>query len=175
MPGRVVVELSPGQSTAADIMLGKGIPVLETREITAQWTSEIQRRVQVSTSGHFVKPEEIASRGRNTPLPALLYQVPSVKVDCIRPSQCRVAMRAFGSANQAPKAVDPRSGGYCTPSLYVDGVRDRLLDFNVFYSGDIFAIEVYRQLGRPFEFLDENPCGAIAVWTKPIEGRKKKG
>ena len=166
LPGRTVVELAAGQATAADITLGKGFTVLETREITDQWVSEIARRAHVSTSGYFVKPAEIAARGRNTPLGALLYQVPSVRVSCTRPSQCFVSMRAGTTPALGPK--------YCTPSLYVDGFRDRLADFASVYSGDILAIEVYRELGRPFEFLDENRCGAIAVWTKPLEPRKRR-
>lgn len=167
MPGRVVVELTPGQSTAADITLGRGFVVLETREVTAQWTTEIERRARISTSGYFIKPAEIAARGRNTPLASLLYQVPSVKVACATPFACHVTMRGFGTTPN----LQPR---YCTPSLYVDGFRDRSGDFTSVYSGDIVAIEGYRELGRPFEFLDENRCGAIAVWTKPLEPRKKK-
>ena len=166
LPGRVVVELVAGQSMTADIVLGKGFAILETREIAAQWVTEIERRAHVSTSGYFVKPAEIAARGRNTPLAALLSQVPSVRVQCARPSSCFVTMRAFGTTS----GLKPR---YCTPSLYVDGFRDGLADFASIYSGEILAIEVYRELGRPFEFLDSNRCGAIAVWTKPLEPRKK--
>ncbi len=163
-PGRTVVELKAGETTAADIILGKGLVVLETREITDQWASEIERRARISTSGYFVKPAEIAARGRNTPLAALLYQVPSVKVGCVSPLRCSVTMRA---------GVTPQLGArYCTPSLYIDGSRDRFADFVSVYSGDILAIEVYRGIGRPFEFLDENRCGAIAVWRKPFEPRK---
>jgi len=166
LPGRTVVELAAGESTAADITLGKGFTVLETREITDQWVSEIARRARVSASGYFVKPAEIEARGRNAPLAALLYQVPSVRVSCARPSQCNVSMRA---------GTTPQLGArYCTPSLYVDGFRDRFADFASIYSGDILAIEVYRELGRPFEFLDSNRCGAIAVWTKPLEPRKRR-
>ena len=167
MPGRVVVELSPGKTTEADISLGKGFAVLETREVSAQWTSEIERRAHVSTSGYFISPAEIAARGRNTPLAALLHQVPSVKVACARPSQCQVTMRGMGVTPN----LQPRS---CVPSLYVDGFRDRLGDCASIYSGEILAIEIYRDLGRPFEFLDDNKCGAIAVWMKPLEPRKKK-
>jgi hypothetical protein len=141
--------------------------VLETQEISAGWTTEIERRARVSTSGYFVKPAEIAARGRNAPLATLLYQVPSVKVSCARPSSCSVVMRAFG----VTPGLGPR---YCIPSLYVDGLRDRFADFTYLFSGEILAIEVYRELGRPSEFLDDNRCGAIAVWLKPLEPRKKK-
>lgn len=167
MPGRVVVDLVADQSTTADITLGKGIPVLETREISAVWTSEIERRARVSTMGSFIKPAEVAARGRNTPLANLLYQTPSVYVACARPSQCSVTMRATGTTT----SLGPR---YCTPSLYIDGFRDRFADFASIYSGDILAVEIYRELGRPFEFLDSNKCGAVAVWMKPFEPRKKK-
>jgi hypothetical protein len=167
LPGRVVVELVAGQSTAVDITLGKGFAVLETREIAAQWATEIERRAHVSTSGYFIKPAEIAARGRNAPLATLLYQVPSVRVQCATPFACNVSMRAHGTnPNLTPR--------YCVPSLYVDGFRDRLGDFASIYSGEILAIEIYREIGRPFEFLDENRCGAIAVWMKPLEPRKKK-
>ena len=165
MPGRTVVELTAGETTTADVTLGKGFTVLATREITDRWVTEIERRAHVSTSGYFVKPAEIAARGRNTPLAALLYQVPSVRVSCTRPSQCHVSMRAGTTPQLGPK--------YCTPSLYIDGFRDRFADFASVYSGDILAIEVYRELGRPFEFLDDNRCGAIAVWTNPLEPRKR--
>ena len=165
-PGRIVVELTAGETTEADIALGKGFAVLETREISAGWVTEIERRALVSTSGYFVKPAEIAARGRNAPLGSLLYQIPSLKVNCVRAGACTVSMR---------KGVTPAlKPGYCTPSLYIDGKWDRFGDFGSLYSGEILAIEVYREVGRPFEFLDQNKCGAIAVWLHPLEPRKKK-
>jgi hypothetical protein len=166
LPGRVIVDLKPGESTAKDIFLGKGIQALETREITANWATEMERRALLSTSGYFVKPAEIAARGRNAPLGSLLYQVPSVRASCVTPSSCSVSMRKGVTSALRPS--------YCTPSLYIDGIRDRFADFGSLYSGEILAIEVYRELGRPFEFLDSNRCGAIAVWLHPLEPRMKK-
>jgi hypothetical protein len=165
-PGRIVVELTAGETTEADIALGKGFAVLETREITAGWVTEIERRAHVSTSGYFVKPAEIAARGRNAPLGSLLYQIPSLRVSCVRPSSCSVKMRKGVTSALRP--------AYCSPSLYVDGIWDRFGDFGTLYSGEILAIEVYREIGRPFEFMDSNNCGAVAVWLHPFEPRKRK-
>ena len=159
-PGQATVELIPGGTASVDIAMGQRIAVLETRRITEQTLTMIERRVRMSVTGHFIKPERIAARGSNASLASLLNETPGVKVDCVGPN-CRVLMRRFGIS-------------YCTPSLYVDGNRDFFASFTRLYSADILAIEVYREIGRPFEFSDSNRCGAVVVWTRLYEPRQRK-
>lgn len=64
----------------------------------------------------------------------------------------------------------------CTPSLYLDGLRDWSDSFDLLQSTQIAAVEVYpREAQRPMEFFDRNGCGAIVVWTRPapLKFRKK--
>jgi hypothetical protein len=64
----------------------------------------------------------------------------------------------------------------CTPSLYLDGMRDWSDSYDLLPSTQIAAVEIYpREAQRPMEFFDRNGCGAIVVWTRPapLKFRKK--
>lgn len=60
----------------------------------------------------------------------------------------------------------------CSPSYYVDGIRQRGLDGGIdryFTPGQVEMIEVYRGISQlPGEFADNHArrCGAIAIWTR---------
>ncbi len=69
------------------------------------------------------------------------------------------------------RVVTKYGPGYCTPEVYIDGLLFAagadMLDEAVLPQ-DIQAIEIYRGIDTPLEFLHnlERPCGAIAIWTK---------
>jgi hypothetical protein len=52
--------------------------------------------------------------------------------------------------------------------MYVDGLLQRMNDFNFLAAGQVAAIEVYpRRLGVPVEFMNmHNDCGSIVIWTR---------
>jgi hypothetical protein len=110
--------------------------------------------------GQFLGPADLEKRP-NTRLGNLLQEMPGVYIDNRRGG---AAVRMRGSGGNS----------YCTPSLYVDGVRDPLADFNSFDSNEIAAIEVYpRETGRPSEFMDGNECGSVIVWRRTPIARMK--
>ena len=168
-PTRVVVRLIPDRTATVDIILGKRVPVLESEFVYARGAGEFERRRRLSVSGSFITRETIERRGSNATLAQLLQEAPGVQVDN-RPGGPSVTMRR----------TTPTSPGAtrCTPSLYVNGVRDLSANFAFLYSDEIAGIEIYpREISRPVEFTDRNRCGAIAVWTReiPAEQWKKYG
>ena len=58
----------------------------------------------------------------------------------------------------------------CVPSFYLDGnlvrLRGESID-DLISSYSISAIEVYRGMSRPPQFMDmlDHPCGAVVLWT----------
>ena len=160
-PVRVAVALVPGQASTVELTFGARVTVLESELILARRLTELERRRRVAISGHFIMGDEIDRRGPNAVLAQILQQAPGVRVDSRPGAGWQVTMN--------------RRTGYCTPSLYVDGVRDLIGDFGRLYSDEIAGIEVYpRDISRPFEFQDRNQCGAIAVWTRPLPPEQLK-
>jgi hypothetical protein len=93
------------------------------------------------------------------------------------------ALRSIDLIQGAPGtrlSIDPMNGerleirgtrGYCTPTLFLDGVRtvwegtSMRLDEMVPLEG-LYAVEVYRGVtGIPIEFGSFNQCGIIVFWT----------
>jgi hypothetical protein len=127
---------------------------------------EFDRRRR-SGFGYYRTSAEIEKRGPNVKLSQLLQDVLGVRVDR-RGAESIVTMQRG--------ATTGIGRGPCIPSLYVDGMRDVMRDFDRYYSEEIAGIEVYpREANRPFEFIDStNPCGAIAIWTRTVPKKPKK-
>jgi hypothetical protein len=168
MPVHSTVQLSARRPAMAEVKLAQRAVTLSTVTVRGELvyskrlaTFEERRGEGWGLVGHFMSPAEIERRPR-TRLSGLLQGITGVLVDNRR-GGATVRMRSSG---------DPNS--YCTPSLYVDGTRDVVADFNAYHSDEIAGIEVYvRDSWRPSEFLDSNSCGAIAVWTRAPPARKK--
>ena len=162
-PVRKVVHLSGERPASVALLLGERVVVLESVQSVgqlayAQRLAQFERRRRMSTSGYFLGPAELERRPA-TMLARLVQGFPGVKVTCAR-GECTVTMRGLQTGDAGPVE--------CVPTLWVDGRRDMLGDFAFLYSDQISALEVYtRDFGKPPEFNDFNPCGAVVVWTRP--------
>ena len=162
-PVRKVVHLSENRPSSVTVILGERVVVLENVQVVGQLAyaerlAQFERRRRNSTSGYFLRPEDLERRPA-TMLARLVQGFPGVKVSCAR-GECVVTMRGQQSGVDGPAE--------CVPTLWVNGRRDMLGDFAFLYSDEISALEVYtRDFGKPPEFNDSNPCGAVVVWTKP--------
>jgi hypothetical protein len=163
VPVRNVVHLSAGHPATLELVIGEKLAVMAPVTVRAELVYSRQlvdfERRRRSGFGQYMTPAEIERRPL-TDLAALLQGRFGVRVE--RDGGIpRVAMRARGRD--------------CAPSLYVDGVMDRSGDWGFLKSDMIAAIEIYeREAGRPMEFADRNPCGAVAVWTRPFQPRVKR-
>jgi hypothetical protein len=160
-PVYTTVQLSAARPETADMVLVQRAVTLSTVTVRGELVYskrladfEARRSEGWGLVGHFISPAEIERRP-GTRLSGLLQGVSGVFVD----------NRRGGAVIRMRSASDPSS--FCTPSLYVDGIRDVVADFNEYQSDRIAGVEVYpRDSWRPTEFVDSNSCGAIAIWTR---------
>jgi len=152
-----VVQLAASRPAAIEVKLERAAVILATETVRGKLVYsrqlvEFDRRRR-SGFGKYLTTEEIERRP-NTRLSSLLQGMMGVYVQ-FRPGQSTVAMRG-------------NMGGYCVPTLYVDGNRDLSGDFDYLYTDEIAGVEVYsREAERPGGYTDSNRCGAILVWTRP--------
>jgi hypothetical protein len=157
------VHLASQRPATADIVMTERAAALSTVTVRGQLAYsrnldefEARRLDGWELVGHFIGPADLEKRP-NTRLGGLLQGIPGLSVDNRR-GDTSIRMRATGKSG---------SVAWCTPSLYIDGTRDVAADFGALDSDGIAAVEVYpRETGRPFEFMDGNACGSIAVWTR---------
>ena len=171
VPVTSTVHLAESRPATANIVLAKAAEILPTVTVRGEMVysrnlAEFERRRRAGW-GTFRTSAEIAQRGPNAKLSQLLQDVLGVRVDR-RGTQSIVTMRR--GATTGIGRTD------CVPSLFVDGMLDRMGDFDIYYSDEIAGIEVYpREATRPFEFVDHsNACGAIAIWTRTVPKKPKK-
>lgn len=163
VPIRRVVHLSEARPVTVDVVIGEKIAVLPTVPVRAQLVYsrqlvEFDRRRRAGF-GQYLTPAEIERRPV-VELGTLLQGSFGVYVQHDR-GIATVAMRSRGRN--------------CSPSIYVDGIRDMTGDISWLKSDMVAAIELYEREGlRPAEFMDRNPCGAIIVWTRPVPMRPRR-
>ena len=168
-PVTATVHLAESRPATANVVVDKA-QVLRTVTVRGEMVYarnlvDFNRRRRVGF-GQFRTPEELARRGPNVPLSRLLQDFMGIQVIQVGGGPSVVAMR------RNPTHRDGVAS--CTPSLYVDGMLDRVADFNFYYSDQIAGIEVYREHDRPFEFADfSNACGSVAIWTRTVPRKPK--
>ena len=156
VPVTRVVHLAAARPISIEVKLDRAAVILATETVRGKLVYsrrlvEFERRRR-SGFGKYVTTEEI-DRRPTAKLGQLLQNVLGVYVQS-RAGQTSVTMR--GSF-----------GGYCVPTLYVDGHRDLSGDFDYLYADEIAGIEVYsRENQRPTGYQDSNRCGAVLVWTR---------
>ena len=157
VPVRLPVHLARSRPAVVDVVLDKSAALLPTVAVRGQLVysrqlAEFERRRR-SGFGRFLSSADIEKRP-SARLSGLLQSIPGVYISH-NTGQATVAMR------------NNTGGDYCTPTLYVDGMRDMSGDFDLYRADEIAAIEVYnRQAMRPAEFMDMSGCGAVVVWTR---------
>jgi hypothetical protein len=171
IPVTSVVQLAESRPATANIVLAKAAEILPTVTVRGEMVfsrnlAEFERRRR-SGFGSYRTSADIARRGPNVKLSQLLQDVLGVRVDR-RGGQSIVTMQR-GATTGIGRAS-------CVPSLYVDGMLDRLGDYDAYYAEEIAGLEVYaRESTRPFEFIDpQNPCGVVAIWTRTVPKKPRK-
>jgi hypothetical protein len=162
VPVRRTVQLIETRPVSIEMSLGSRIFTLPTQIVRGELVYSralegFDRRRRTNFTGRFMSPRDIQARPR-TRLSNLLQGMQGVEVTS-RGGYSLVVMRVF----------PPVTGiEFCGPSLYVNGTRDLLGEFDRYWSDEIAGIEVYTRASfRPVEFLDSNECGAVAVWMRP--------
>ena len=163
VPVRSVVQLADERPATAEVVLDKRAEILSTVTVRGQLVYSRQlagfERRRLSGFGTFLASSDLARR-------------PGVRLAGVLAEVSGVRVRYEGTRASVLMSSGTRS---CVPSVYVDGNPDRSGDFDYLYADDLAAIEVYaRDLLRPFEFRDSNPCGAIVVWTRARTGGVRK-
>jgi hypothetical protein len=106
--------------------------------------------------GRFLTRDAIEARNP-VDMSDMLREIPRVSVGRARGTGAFITMRG--------------ARGECTPALYVDGARanrrDRAYVDEMVRPGDVEGVEVYVGLAQlPGEYMDENHCGVLLVWTR---------
>lgn len=171
MPVTSTVQLAESRPATTSVVLAKAAEILPTVTVRGEMVfsrnlADFDRRRRAGF-GSYQTSAEIGRRGPNVRLSQLLMEFMGVRVDQ-RAGQSIVTMQR-GATTGIGRAA-------CTPSLFVDGINDKLRDFDAYYSDAIAGIEVYaRESTRPFEFIDpENACGVVAIWTRIAPQKPKK-
>lgn len=160
LPDRRVIDLIAGRSPVVNVTLPTLKSVLDTIHITAQriYSADsrgFERRRRMGF-GKFFGPDDV-NRLHPFSTTSLLNYVPSVRVVPSGSTSERILMRG--------------SFGYCSPDLFIDGMRLQNMDARDIdgwvQPDDIEGMEVYSSAGRvPTEFTTMNGCGVIVIWTR---------
>lgn len=154
-------------------------PVFDHHLVRNGFVRRLQRGL-----GKFITPHDIEnSSARSTE--SLLEGIPSVRIGVVR-----VGPHLMPSPHLGETVQIAAGGGWCEPTVYVDGIRTRydpesgLTLTHVADLGAVEAIEVYRRAAEiPVEFSPYNSvanrpngvfrtgsdvggCGVLVVWTK---------
>jgi hypothetical protein len=164
VPRRQTVELLPSRETRVEISLTPRQAFLDTVRVLAHNAfaggrfAEFERRRRRGF-GYFLDQDAIDRRVAAF-FTDLLWGIPGVTL---------VPMSGGFSGSYRIRMYGGL-GGYCSPGVFVDGVRYRPGDdYNSFvFPERIIGIEVYTRGGSaPAEFSQMDGCGSVVVWTGP--------
>lgn len=164
---RDVIEVWPGDSTHLEVALDpvtqlETVRVLATRAPVQRVLERFENNRRTRGSGRFITPAMLDAR---PPLRTadVFRTIPGVQV-VPGPFGDRVIMRA------------PSLSAFCTPDLWIDGVRvsnDLPLD-QLVSAQDLLAVEVYASGPRaPAELTGMSGCGAIVLYTGDRKAAKR--
>ena len=162
-PVVVEVRASPDAVPLAPLtVVAERSPLVTARLVN---TGFYQRELDWGPEGiglaHFLGPEELSDMPPASQVTDLLRGLSGVYVGGAGGRWQGVTMRSTTSFSR----------NRCEPSIYLDGNLVRLSEgetVNKLISArSIGALEVYTAINKPAEFgeLQENPCGAIVIWT----------
>jgi hypothetical protein len=168
-PMRPVVQLAGEVAQVIDVTLLYRTITLDEVMVRGSYERNLElfeQRRRTSASGYFMRPEEIELRPSEQVMARLLEGMPRVLVRCS--IGCSVTMLSGMSRPGGSDAQPSSSREQCVPNLYIDGLLQRMNDFNFLSAGQVAALEVYpRRLGVPPEFMNmHNDCGSIVIWTR---------
>lgn len=168
-PMRPVVQLAGEVAQVLDVSLLYRTITLDEVMVRGSYERNLElfeQRRRTSASGYFMRPEEIELRPPDQVMARLLQGMPQVVVQCS--IGCSVSMFSGISRPGGSDAQASSSRERCMPNMYVDGLLQRMNDFNFLSAGQVAAVEVYpRRLEVPPEFMNmHNDCGSIVIWTR---------
>jgi len=153
MPVSIVVEPAAGDTGTFTASL-RSITTLDVVRVTGtrrqrKMVEEFESRRQ-NGAGYVLDSTDLAQRGR---LSSAFEGFPSVEV--------RSTRGQFSLTFPGP------SGDRCVPAVFIDGRNTDLAELNMLRIGEIAAVEVYPRRGSaPAEFLANERCGSVVVWTR---------
>lgn len=150
-----VVDVSP-VDTASVLATMRRITTLDVVRVTA---SPAMRRLvrdlderRASGMGYRRDSTEIATHGS---LFSVLFEFPNVQVN------------RRGAAGEFVVTMPGTGGTRCLANVVIDGQKSDYQELNFLRPADIAVLEVYpRRMSLPMEFIRNDDCGAIIVWTK---------
>lgn len=161
---QVALSLQPGAITRVTLLLSETVLRVEDISVEVEGPRDRGKLAgfyarKAAGFGRFVTPEEIEARDAQHPSD-YLRGVMGVQVGAYR-------------MGRAPVTI-VRAGGQCTPTFWVDGVRNPNVEIDDLNPDDVLAIEVYRGTSEtPSRFgFGGASCGTIVVWTR--EGRDER-
>jgi hypothetical protein len=163
-PGRMAVDLRPGRTGRAELVLGKAVQRLPSLEVVGKLgagndLSTFMDRARRG-NGYFITQDDIEKRGSVT-FEDVMRGVPGMQVVPVGQGYRIISSRGPADAQ-----------GDCPPQYFLDGAPFYvdLNDDSPFPVSpvEIMAIEVYSgPASVPAEFQRSlNGCGVIAIWTK---------
>ena len=150
-PATLLVDLRPGKSTTADVVMPAArLAAFNVRSTKLYGTDragfEDRKRLGF---GYTLETNDFKNR-MDTQI--ILRELPGLTVTRNNSADFTVTME--------------NASRICDPTIWVDGVRNVLEVALAYAPADIRAIEVYpRQIEVPSQFSTTNACGAILFWT----------
>lgn len=153
-PVVVVVDVSPRDTVSVAAVMRR-ITVLDVVRVTAsplvrRLVTELEERRKLG-AGHVRDSTQIAVHGT---LFSLFFDFPNVRPERV------------GSGNAFIVTL-PGTNGRCLANVVIDARKSDYDELNFLRPSEIAAIEVYpRRLSAPAQFIRNESCGAVVVWTK---------
>lgn len=160
-PAALAVDLRPGDTAFLPVTLGP-IPVtLAPVRVEGQQSRMLhdfeERRRLGSALGYFRGEDDIKDLAS---LRSIFTTLPSIRL-------------VRGSGNTDFVAVLPApeiGGGWCVPSLYIDGFLSDWDQIHIYQPKDLAGVELYPRPGdAPPQYqlaTTRNSCGVVLIWTK---------
>ena len=169
LPGRVTVDLLPGEQSRAEIELSDRAPLLGAVRVRGQpagWDRTGFEERRRSGLGHFLDAEDIAKANAKQ-ITEVLRRVPALQMVPTGPSSYAIVFNR--------SRVTDFSGKGCPAKIFLDGNPITLDDGNldhVISPNDVQAIEAYAGASEaPAQYGGSTAtCGVILLWTRNGRG-----
>jgi hypothetical protein len=154
-PVLTVADVTP-TDTAVIVASMRKITTLDVIRVTASpMTRRIVRDIDDRRklgAGYYRDSTEVANHGS---LFSVFFEFPNVDV------------RRAGATSNFVVILPGTSNRKCAANVVIDGRRGDFEELSFLRPSDIAAVEVFpRRMNLPMQFVRDNDCGAVIVWTK---------
>jgi hypothetical protein len=170
LPESRVVDLVADRTTPFEVTLSTLRAVLDTVRVTASRVfstdrNGFARRKRSAAHGNFFDQNDVG-RLRPNSIVQLLHRVPGVSI-------------TGDSFDSVVLMRDMYTGGYCQPTVYIDGAPITSLTIREIEGWvrpeELAGMEIYARAGMvPAEFSRLDGCGAVVLWTRRPPPRAKR-